>query len=122
MEPEIPLCYAIEHRLAYRQLRYRDRVLYRFVVYRASLDADGRPAYLLKKKGKFQYFEDLVHWDALRYLNPGVPLHIPTMKKYFLLDAEEGKPISERDALVFAPHMTHPMAALDWLRDQLETQ
>lgn len=121
MEPEIPLCYAIEQR-PYRQLRYRDRILYRFVIYRASLDADGRPAYLMKEKGRFQFHQDLVHWDALRHLIPRVLHHIPLMKKYFLLDAEEGKPVSERDALVFAPHMTHPMAALDWLRDQLETQ
>lgn len=119
MEPEIPLCYAIETR-PYRRLRYNDRIMYRFVVYRASLDANGRPAYLLKRKGRFQFFEHLAHWDAEEYLVKGLPTaRIDDLR---ILDAEEGKPVSERDALVFAPHMTHPMAALDWLRDQLETQ
>lgn len=123
---DIPLCYAIETGTRYRNRTRRESTTYRGVVYRVSLDAEGRPAYLEKYRTRAYFMQYSAKWTVLLrvYGTRGAVLREEpfwyTTNPRLLRDAGHGKPVSERDALVFAPHLTHPMAALDWLRERLE--
>ncbi len=117
-------CYAVEERP--RTVRRRGSVAhgceYRYVVYRVTNDHDGRPVYLRKMVGKWVFLRPTaVEMDAA-YLLRGTNGGYRDRRELKLLDASDGQPVTERDVLKFLPEMTHPMAALDRLRDLLEEE